>query len=497
MITLRRIFGMLTLLALVACGGGGGGGNDTAAKFDGYEVPLKNVTGAPLTGATVFINDSNDSKTFNCGTTNELGEVTCKVPASFVPPLVVSAVPADVVSPDPTAKTALKTVLTRPTKGTGPNATVPVTPLTTLLVNSDWSYYETNKKNLELVEARLESRKNQITKAIENITVEILGQSKAKTFDFLKDSNFVAGSNDGIDFLLDNISVSFEKGNTFKVSMKKNDKINVVFDADHAKTLTAISSDDAKNNLVKMSEKVLTDFAGVYDIDVTFTSYNSDGSVSAKTQTKSGKLALNSDGTFDSMLETSRWSGKYTLNEKKTSVKISGTVGSKDASGNLVGSIDNDGKMVLAYNTKGSGGNSGQTTKGSVASTKFTNNPAQGVKALSDFAGDYEITVEWRLLDNSASGSDTGTVTIGSDGQVSSCTNFEIFVSCTGTLKMNDKKNGANLSLNATGNVEGVRGAVVVTATVDSAYKVDGTVIGKNENGVNKAEAKFTGSKNQ
>ena len=54
MITLQRIFGVLTLLALAACGGGGGGGEASGGPGV-YEIPIAAGTGAAMAGASVTV----------------------------------------------------------------------------------------------------------------------------------------------------------------------------------------------------------------------------------------------------------------------------------------------------------------------------------------------------------------------------------------------------------------------------------------------------------
>ena len=164
--------------------------------------------------------------------------------------------------------------------------------------------------------------------------------------------------------------------------------------------------------------------------------------------------------------------------------------------------------MTIAYNIKGIGTNKG-SDKGSVVSTNFTPNLTQTsgsntntntsptVKTLSNFAGSYNITVDWRMLDDSDNGTDTGTVTIDNNGTVTSCTNFEIFVNCRGTLVLNANKDGAVLTIDGWGTVEEVGGSAVINATVSSAYKVSGTASGKNELGATVVSGTFNGSKNK
>ena len=417
------------------------------------------------------------------------------VPASYTPPFLISVVPADVVSPDPESTKALKTILTRPTKGTGPNPSVPVTPLTTLLVKSDLDYYKTNIKDaqfVQLVETRLNARKKQVADALDPLISKILGPEKAKTFDLLTDSSFVPGSNDGSDLLLDNISVDIQ---SFKVSLKNGSGSgsSVSFDpkSDPATKVQPITV--AQTDVVLPTTRLLKDFAGVYDIDVTFTSYHATGSISTNTQTQKVTLSLYNDGTFDTTYNTTHWSGKYTINSKGTSVKISGNVG--DGNGNLVGSIDNNFNMKMAYHTTGSG-NSPDTTTGSVVSTNFAPNPDLQ-NPVSNFAGTYTIQVNWYLLsDNTIHGSDTGNVIISSNGSVTQCTGFQILVSCAGSLTFNSSTKGAGLKMSATSTVEGVTGTASITGDVTSSYSLtNGYVLAKDAKNNNIADGDVTGSR--
>lgn len=131
--TFSRFLGLLALTGLVACGGGGGG---SASNKDTYNLPLNFGHGAALAGATVKVDDSANSNTFTCsGTTDENGYIMCNVPASYTPPFVITGTPVD------STVTTLKTVVFSPSNGT--NAKLPVTPLTTLLLQSDSEFYKT------------------------------------------------------------------------------------------------------------------------------------------------------------------------------------------------------------------------------------------------------------------------------------------------------------------------------------------------------------------
>lgn len=496
--TFRRFLGLLALTGLVACGGGGGS-STPLANFDGYEIPGVGNGGAPIVGATVFVEDSNNSKTVNCGNTDEGGKFTCKVPATYTPPFAIYVVPADVVSPNQNAPTALKTIVLRPKKGTGPNDTLPVTPLTTLLVNSDWNYYGANKKDLNTIETRLIARKKQIDDALANVTAQIL-KDKAKSFDFLTDTSSLPSSNEGSDLLLDNIDVDFK---TFKVALKNGTKTSVTFQAETEPTKSPVTPISVvTSDIVEPTQKSLKDFAGVYDINITFTSYHADGTISAGTQTLYKQLSLYNDGTFDVTYNSTRWSGKYTLNTKGTkgtSVKITGTVGGADSNGNLVGSIDNTFNMKLAYHTSGSGNNT-DTTTGSVVSTHFTGDPtltrpAVVKKALADFAGTYNLTANWTSTGGD-SGSEKGTVVVGSSGSVSSCS-VGIFVICTGNLTLKSDGSGANFSINAQNNASGTISGTL-SGSVNNSFAVTGSLSGTShvDNGNYTLTGTITGNKN-
>lgn len=477
MITLRRIFGVLTLLALAACGGGGGGGEASSGP-GGYEIPIAAGTGAAMAGATVTVLDSANNKTIDCsGTTDENGYITCNVPASYVPPFLITVYPADDSADN------MKSVVISPTKGKNPRA--PVTPLTNLLIEADSVFYET--ATVEQAKARIAARKKQISDALANVFTQILGADKAKNFDFLTDISFVPGSNDGTDLLLDNISVDT---GTLKVSLKKNANANVSFTAntDPTKT-TVVAIPVSSNDKVTFTTRKLTDFAGVYTIT-------------------DGSLTLNSDGTIDSTVESTRVKGTYKLNETGYSIKISGTLSSTDSSGTFVGSVDNDFKLTIAYNIKGNGTNK-DTDKGSVVSTNFTPNPTQTsgsntntntiptVKTLSDFAGTYTLNATWKSSDGE-SDSGTGTVVIASNGSVTSCTGGGVFVVCSGSVALKNDGTGATFSMTAKSDTDGTITATA-TGSVSNAFALSGSF-----NGTSKIEKEtytflgtFTGSKNK
>ena len=325
--------------------------------------------------------------------------------------------------------------------------------------------------------------KKQISEALANVFTQILGTDKAKNFDFLTDSNFVPGSNDGSDFLLDNISVDT---GTLKVSLKKNANANVSFTAntDPTKT-TVIAITVSSNDKVTFTKRKLTDFAGVYAIT-------------------GGSLTLNSDGTIDSTVGLTRWKGTYKLNETGYSIKISGTISSTDSSGTFVGYVDNKFKLSIAINTKGSGTNT-DTTKRSVASTNFSPNPTQTsntntsptVNTLSNFAGTYTLNATWTSSDGETD-SGTGTVVVASNGSVSSCSGGGIFVNCSGSVALKSDGSGATFSMTAKSDVEGTRTATA-NGSVSNTFALSGFFNGtsKIDNESYTFSGTFTGSKNQ
>jgi hypothetical protein len=307
MITLGRVFSVLALTGLVACGGGGGGGGD---GFDGYKIPIAAGTGAALAGASVIVGGLGASKTFTCsGTTDENGYITCNVPASYTPPFMISVYPAD-------GSNNISTVVVSANKGN--NLRVPVTPLTTLLVEADWDYLMANTTTTEQAKARLEARKKQITDALAPLISLTLDAEKAKTFDFLTDSSFAPGSHTGSDLLLDSISVDIQ---SLKVSLKNGSKSSVTFTANTDPTKTTVTAITASpNDIVNpttttqtsgtgtgtgtgtgsgsgsgsgsdAAAKTLADFAGEYGIDVKWRL--SDGSASGNDY---GTVTIDKDG---------------------------------------------------------------------------------------------------------------------------------------------------------------------------------------------------------
>ena len=361
MITLRRIFGVLTLLVLAACGGGGGGGDSVTSK-DTYNLPLNFGHGAALAGATVTVDDSSTSNTFTCsGTTDEDGYIMCNVPASYSPPFVITGTPVD------SGATTLKTVVVNPSNGT--NAKLPVTPLTTLLLQSDWDYYQNPNTSLADKKTRLEARKKQITDALTNVISQILGTDKAKNFDFLNDSSFVPGSNTEMDLLLDNINVDTSK---LEVSLKNDSTKKITLNTDSSATVTPIAQTDVSNNKVTPTKRELKDFVGTFPGTIKYTSYDYKGVAKGAQASRDGSMTFNANGTISETYGTSKWTGTFKLNDAGYSVKISGKITPTDNSGGggtFVGSVDNKFKLSITYNTKAAGENP-DTTRGYVTGSK-------------------------------------------------------------------------------------------------------------------------------
>ena len=356
MITLQRVLGVLTLAILVACGGGGGG---SATSKDTYNLPLNLGHGAALAGATVTVDDSAKSTTFTCsGTTDENGYIMCNVPASYTPPFVITGTPVD------SSATTLKTVVISPSNGT--NAKLPVTPLTTLLLESDAEFYKT--ATLEQKKTRLEARKKQITDALTNVISQILGADKAKNYDFLSDSSFVPGSNTEMDLLLDNINVDTSK---LEVSLKNDSTKKITLNTDSSATVTPIAQTDVSNNKVTPTKRELKDFVGTFPGTIKYTSYDYKGVAKGAQASRDGSMTFNANGTISETYGTSKWTGTFKLNDAGYSVKISGKITPTDNSGGggtFVGSVDNKFKLSITYNTKAAGENP-DTTRGYVTGT--------------------------------------------------------------------------------------------------------------------------------
>ncbi|NDE07257.1 MAG: VWA domain-containing protein [Chloroflexi bacterium] len=220
-------------------------------------------------------------------------------------------------------------------------------------MEADWDFYQT--ASTDQAKARLAARKKQITDALFNVFTQILGAEKAKNFDFLTDSSFVPGSNDGMDFLLDNINVDTSK---LEVALKKDSTKRIALSTNNTATVTPIAQTDVSSNTVKLVKRNLTEFAGIYTGTAKFTSYHSDGTTSVAEQIKSGSVTFNSNGTINATLGTSLWTGTYKLNDAGYSVKISGKISPTDGSsggGTFVGSVDNDFNLSISYNTQAGG----------------------------------------------------------------------------------------------------------------------------------------------
>ena len=359
MITFRRIFGVLTLLAVAACGGGGG---DSVTSKDTYNLPLNFGHGAALAGATVTVDDSSTSNTFTCsGTTDENGYIMCNVPATYSPPFVITGTPVD------STATKLKTVVVSPSNGT--NAKLPVTPLTTLLLQSDWDYYQNKNTSLADKKTRLEARKKQITDALANVISQILSADKAKNYDFLSDSSFEPGSNTEMDLLLDNINVDTSK---LEVSLKNDSSKKITLKTDSSTIVTPIAQTDVATYKVTPTKRELKNFVGTFQGTIKYTSYDYKGAAKSGETSQSGSMTFKANGTIEETYGNAKWTGTFKLNDAGYSVKISGKITPTDNSGGggtFVGSVDNDFKLSITYNTKATG-DKPDTTRGYVTGSK-------------------------------------------------------------------------------------------------------------------------------
>jgi hypothetical protein len=201
-----------------------------------------------------------------------------------------------------------------------------------------------------------------------NVFTQILGD-KAKNFDFLTDSSFVPGSNTELDLLLDNINVDTTN---LVVSLKKDANKKITLAKDNTNTVTPIAEADVSTNTVTFTKRNLSYFVGTFPGTIKFTNYDYKGVAKGSETSQSGTMTFKGDGTISETYGNAKWTGTFKLNDAGYSVKISGKISAGDSSGTFVGSIDNDGKLSITYNTKGTG-DQPDTTRGYVTGTGSKN----------------------------------------------------------------------------------------------------------------------------
>jgi hypothetical protein len=284
------------------------------------------------------------------------------VPASYVPPFLITVYPADDSADN------LKSVVISPTKGKNPRA--PVTPLTNLLIEADYVYLNAETTTTQQRKERLEARRKQISDALANVFTQILGAEKAKNYDFLSDSNFVPGSNTDLDLLLDNIKVDTDN---LEISLKKAADKKIALSKQNTDTVTPIAEADVSTNTVRFTKRNLSYFVGTFPGTIKFTNYDYKGVAKGSETSQSGTMTFKGDGTISETYGNAKWTGMFKLNDAGYSVKISGKISAGDSSsGTFVGSIDNDGKLSMTFNTKGTG-DQPDTTRGYVTGTGSKN----------------------------------------------------------------------------------------------------------------------------
>ena len=289
MITLRRIFGVLTLLALAACGGGGGGTPGGTGTAD-YQIEGVAATGAAMVGATISVKDSKGTSYSCANKTGTDGRYSCRVSGKAVPPFVLTA---QIGTDD---STALNSVVLEPTAGK--TATAHITPLSNALLQIDLVYLNANDTTPAKAIQRVKDRKQQITDALSNVITEA-GLTSAN-FDFLTDSSFAANTGAGMDRVLDNISVkntsTSSSTTTVEIALKNTTDKATLSSTDTDLTNTAKKVTSKDSNAIQIVNPVKptrsqSDFQGTYTVNTTFYSNNGDGSF-VPPQTKTGTFTV-------------------------------------------------------------------------------------------------------------------------------------------------------------------------------------------------------------
>ncbi len=508
MITFKRVLGVLTLASLVACGGGGGGGGSSATAD--YQIEGVAATGAAMVGATISVKDSKGTSYSCANKTGTDGRYSCRVSGKAVPPFVLTA---QIGTDD---STALNSVVIEATAGK--TATAHITPLSNALLQIDFAYLNADSTTPTQAIQRVKDRKKQITDALTKVIEEAVAAEKVNTFDFLTDSSFAANTGTGMDRLLDNISVkntsSSANATTVEIALKNTlDKATLSStDKDLTNTTIKVTSKDAKTiqdaNPIKQP-KTQTDFQGTYTVNTTFYSTDVDSNgVSTffppETKTATFKVAI--DNTITCTGDLLSCSGSLTFDKNNVATF---TITKDNTS--LSGSIDNSFKVTATLSSNKTIDGINKTTSGNTVGWK---NNSIRKNSLADFAKTYTITVKNVVYKNAIKGdvvtiadndrsnypaSVSGTVTIGTDGQVTGCdfgdTNFQV---CTGglVLKHNDSS-GAFFVISAKNKGDSLALWGTFTGSVDNTTKyVSGTVNARIKDSY-KFSGDFTGSPQQ
>ena len=497
MITLRRIFGVLTLLAVAACGGAGGGGGTGTAD---YQIEGVAATGAAMVGATISVNDSKGNSYSCANKTGTDGKYSCAVSGKAVPPLLMTA---QIGNDDSTSH---KSPVLDATPGK--TSRVHITPLSNALIQIDWTYLSANGRTATEMTNRLKARKQQITAALGNVITEA-GLS-TDSFDFLTDSSFAANTGQGMDRLLDNISVknvSSDSNETkFEIALKNtNDKATL--GSTEATTVTKNVTPNTNVTQItsanpKADSKTKDSFVGSYTVNITFYSTDVDSKgVSTFFPPETKTVTFTVDTTYKITCTDNLADCSGTLAYDNNVATITITKGNTT----LSGSIDNFFKVTATLSSKETTDGINKTTSGNVVGWKNKSNPT---KPLSYFSGTYTITVPNVVYRNGNTGiiktpddrtlfpaSVSGSITIGTDGKVTACDfgakNFNV---CTGGLVLKHKDNGGALFvISAKDQASSPTLWGTFAGSVNDNYQVSGTVNATIKN-IYKFSGDFTGS---
>jgi hypothetical protein len=505
--TLRGFLGLLALAGLVACGGGGGGAPGFTGAAD-YQIEGIAATGAAMIGATISVNDSKRTS-YSCPEkTGTDGKYSCAVSGKAVPPLLMTA---QIGSDD---STSLKSPVLDATPGK--KSTVHITPLSNALIQIDWAYLSADGRTSSEITNRIKDRKKQITDALSNVIAEAVDADKANSFDFLTDSSFAANTGTGMDRLLDNISVKNVSSNSsetkFEIALKNTTDKSTLGSADTdltntTKKVTTKNTTDIQYFNPATPSRVKADFVGGYTVNVTFYSNNGDGSFDPP-ETKTVTFTVASDYVITCSTEPlTGCTGSLTYDNNVATFTVTKTSGTNSTT--VKGSIDNFFKVTATVSSKDTTSN--DSTTGNIVGRK---NKSTRTNSLQDFAAAYNISVPSLVYRDAGTGaivttsdstkyplSVSGTVSIGNDGKVISCS-IGGFNKCTGGLVLkHNEANGAlfTISANNAANTSNTSSATLwgtFTGTVDTTKKVSGTVNARIKDSY-KFSGDFTGSTSQ
>ena len=502
MITLRRIFGVLTLLVLAACGGGGGGGGSSATAD--YQIEGVAATGAAMVGATISVEDSK-GKSYNCvNKTGTDGKYSCTVSGSAVPPFLLKA---QIGTDD---STALNSVVIEATAGK--TATAHITPLSNALLQIDLAYLNADSTTPAQAIQRVKDRKKQITDALSNVITEA-GLTSA-SFDFLTDSSFAANTGAGMDRLLDNISVkntsTSSSTTTVEIALKNTTDKATLSSTDTDLTNTAKKVTSKDSNAIQIVNPVKptrsqSDFQGTYTVNTTFYSNNGDGSF-VPPQTKTAIFKVASDYTITCTDTLAGCSGSLTFDKNNVP-----TFTIKNGNTTLSGSIDSSFKVTATLNSQSTNADKTvNTSSGKVFGWKKNGNQTD---LITNYQGTYNISLPTVVYRDGSTGdiatpSNTqlnpsnvsGTISIGADGKVTTC-NIGTLKNCTGGLILKHKDQGGASFVISANDASSTSDADLLKATfwgtfagsVDTSKSVSGSLTAKIKDGY-KVSGDFTGS---